>query len=60
MLLNDTGVVIISSKMVITYSNKMVIMYIVQVEAFFGRGKKTPGKVPIDPHEKSFEKSYRG
>jgi hypothetical protein len=38
----------------------MVITYIVQVEAFFGRGKKTPGKVPIDPHEKSFEKSYRG
>jgi hypothetical protein len=30
--------------MVITYSNKMVIMYIVQVEAFFGHGKKNSGE----------------
>jgi hypothetical protein len=45
--------------MVITYSSKMVIMYSVQVEAFFDRGKKTQGRVPTGPHKKSFEKSYR-
>jgi hypothetical protein len=38
----------------------MVIMYSVQDEAFFGRGKKTQEKVPTDLHEKSFEKTYRG